>query len=47
MMIKVYNIGVEVILEVIGGKWKLVIFCYLCEGKKWIGELKWFIFNII
>lgn len=37
---KIYNIFVEVILEVIGGKWKVVIFCYLKKDKKRMCELK-------
>ncbi|MFB9328471.1 winged helix-turn-helix transcriptional regulator [Paenibacillus aurantiacus] len=38
-MIK-YNIPVEASLEVIGGKWKVVILCYLTKGTRRTGELK-------
>lgn len=44
---KKYNIFVEVIFEVIGGKWKCVILCYLMYGKKCMSELKCFMFNIM
>ncbi|MBT2694491.1 helix-turn-helix domain-containing protein [Bacillus sp. ISL-55] len=37
---KKYNIPVEAALEVIGGKWKVVILCHLIEGKKRTSELK-------
>lgn len=35
-----YNIPVEAALEVIGGKWKVVILCYLTKGTKRTGQLK-------
>ncbi|WP_217562525.1 helix-turn-helix domain-containing protein [Paenibacillus sp. GbtcB18] len=38
-MIK-YNIPVEATLEVIGGKWKVVILCYLTKGTRRTGQLK-------
>ncbi|HWO77323.1 MAG TPA: winged helix-turn-helix transcriptional regulator [Bacillus sp. (in: firmicutes)] len=37
---KKYNIAVEATLEVIGGKWKVVILCHLTHGKKRTSELK-------
>lgn len=37
---KKYNIPVEAALEVIGGKWKVVILCHLIHGKKRTSELK-------
>jgi DNA-binding HxlR family transcriptional regulator len=38
-MIK-YNIPVEASLEVIGGKWKVVILCHLIKGTRRTGQLK-------
>ncbi|KHE68285.1 helix-turn-helix domain-containing protein [Halobacillus sp. BBL2006] len=35
-----YNIPVEAALEVIGGKWKVVILCHLIEEKRRTSELK-------
>lgn len=43
---KIYNIGVEATLDVIGGKWKTVILCHLRLGAKRSGELKRLIPNI-
>ncbi|MDR7071092.1 winged helix-turn-helix transcriptional regulator [Fictibacillus barbaricus] len=37
---KKYNIPVEAALEVIGGKWKVVILCHLIKEKRRTGELK-------
>ncbi|KRE69657.1 winged helix-turn-helix transcriptional regulator [Paenibacillus sp. Soil750] len=36
----VYNIPVEATLDVIGGKWKVVIMCHLIKGEKRTSELK-------
>lgn len=44
---KKYNILVEVMFEVIGGKWKCVIFCYFMYGKKCISDFKCIMFVII
>ncbi|MDN3020166.1 helix-turn-helix domain-containing protein [Paenibacillus sp. BSR1-1] len=35
-----YNIPVEATLEIIGGKWKVVILCHLKKGKKRTSEFK-------
>ncbi|MZQ84142.1 MarR family transcriptional regulator [Paenibacillus sp. 5J-6] len=35
-----YNIPVEATLDVIGGKWKVVILCHLDKGDKRTSELK-------
>ncbi len=37
---KKYNISVEAMLEVIGGKWKCVILCHLTHGKKRTSDLR-------
>ncbi|MFD2828871.1 winged helix-turn-helix transcriptional regulator [Corticicoccus populi] len=35
-----YNIPVEATLDVIGGKWKVVILCHLIKGEKRTNEFK-------
>jgi DNA-binding HxlR family transcriptional regulator len=37
---KIYNSPVEVTLEVIGGKWKVIILYHLKQGPKRTGQLK-------
>ena len=41
-----YNIPVEATLDVIGGKWKVVIMCHLIDGEKRTSELKKLMPNI-
>lgn len=43
---KVYNIGVEVTMDAIGGKWKPIILCNLRHGDKRPSELQRLIPNI-
>ncbi|BCB05174.1 winged helix-turn-helix transcriptional regulator [Bacillus sp. KH172YL63] len=43
---KKYNIPVEAALEVIGGKWKVVILCHLIKSKYRTSELKRLMPNI-
>jgi DNA-binding HxlR family transcriptional regulator len=43
---KKYNIPVEASLDVIGGKWKVVILCHLTKGTKRTCELKKLMPNI-
>ena len=37
---KQYNLGIEATLEIIGGKWKALIICFLMHGKKRTSELQ-------
>jgi DNA-binding HxlR family transcriptional regulator len=37
---KEYNVPVEAALDVIGGKWKVIILCHLRETKKRTSELR-------
>ena len=37
---KQFNIPVEVALEIIVGKWKVIILCHLTKGTKWTSELQ-------
>ncbi|AJG99354.1 MarR family transcriptional regulator [Clostridium beijerinckii] len=37
---KKYNLGIEATLEIIGGKWKALIICFLMHGKRRTSELQ-------
>lgn len=37
---KQYNLGIEATLEILGGKWKALIVCFLMSGTKRTGELQ-------
>lgn len=37
---KQYNLGIEATLEIIGGKWKALIICFLMSGAKRTSELQ-------
>lgn len=37
---KTYNLGVEATLDIIGGKWKPLIICFLVQGTKRTSELQ-------
>lgn len=37
---KVYNLGVEATLDIMGGKWKPLIICFPAQGTKRTGELQ-------
>ncbi|WP_438431471.1 winged helix-turn-helix transcriptional regulator [Gorillibacterium sp. sgz500922] len=37
---KEYKLGIEATLEIIGGKWKALIICFLMTGVKRTGELQ-------
>ncbi|MCT0447814.1 winged helix-turn-helix transcriptional regulator [Lactococcus lactis] len=39
-MKKIYNIGVEATMDVIGGKWKPIILCNLRHNPSRLGELR-------
>lgn len=45
-MEKTYQLGIELTLDVIGGKWKPLILCHLGNGTLRTGELKKLIPNI-
>ncbi|MZP29368.1 ArsR family transcriptional regulator [Heliobacterium undosum] len=37
---KIYNLGIEATLEIVGGKWKSLIICLLMSGVKRTSELQ-------